>query len=124
MGAEDFVKLSINYRFDFIMTGTSPQAELIFLRSLAWSGLNNSHGIIPAGEIRSLVSLGKPATLVAELVAGGYWEPHPRGWVISQWDKWQKDFEQVQAKRGKDAKRKRDERHAERAALYGDGESA
>lgn len=117
MGAEDFVKLSIRYRVDFAQAGISPHAELLFIRGLAHCGLVNSHGIVTPDDIPGLtVRLPRPKALIAELVeAEGFWEPLPIGWRYAAWDKWQSELEAVQAKRAKDAERKRLERAARRA---------
>lgn len=112
MSSEDFVKLHVLARVDFAATGTSPAAELAFYRGLQTCGLSNTHGIVLTADLPSL----GPRRVAAELVDKGYWEPVPAGWRYRQWDKWQAELEQVQAKRARDAQRKRDERRAKREA--------
>lgn len=113
MGAEDFVKLSVRARADFALNGVSDAAELAFYRGIQWSGLNNSHGIIPRTALKEL----GPRRVADELVRYGYWDVMPQGWCFTSWDKWQAEFEAVQEKRARDAERKRNERAAARAAL-------
>ena len=119
MGAEDFVKLSVNCRSDFACTDLSEKAELAFYRGLVYCGLNNTAGNIPR---RDLEDLG-PRRVADELVAKGYWEETPKGWAYRSWDKWQGDYEQIAEKRRRDAERKREKRREERARqMYGDNE--
>lgn len=123
MGAEDFIKLSVRYRVDFAMTGTSPMAELLFIRAMAYAGLNSTGGAIPAADLPAMAAgLRKPHALADELVAGGYWQATPVGWCVRSWDKWQHDFDQVTEKRRRDAERKRVERRRKRDEQMG-GES-
>ena len=115
MGAEDFVKLSFRYRTDFSLAGASIHAELLSLRSLAFSGLTNSHGLIAPADLPGLAErLPRPRALAAELVDHDFWQTMPAGWRITNWDKWQAELEAVQAKRERDAERKRNERAAAR----------
>lgn len=111
MGAEDFVKLSFRYRADFAAAGASIHAELLFIRSMAHCGLLNSHGLIARPDLPGLTErLPRPAAVVDELVTYGFWQSMPNGWRITNWDKWQAELEAVQAKRERDAERKRAER--------------
>lgn len=118
MGAEDFVKLSVNCRADFAMTDLSEKAELAFYRGLVYCGLNSTGGVIPR---RDLVHLG-PARVADELVAKGYWQATKVGWSFRAWDKWQGDFEQIAEKRRRDAERKRDKRRQEREQRFYDND--
>ena len=122
MSAEDFVKLSVRYRVDFAHTRTSPHAELLFLRGMAYCGLNNTGGSIPEVDLPGLATgLGRRyAALAAELEAGGYWQRSDTGWCVRSWDKWQHEFDQVAEKRRRDAERKRDERRRQREQEMGD----
>jgi hypothetical protein len=117
VSAEDYIKLSVRYRVDFAMTSTSAFAELLFIRSLAYCGLNGTAGCIPATELPALAAgLKRPADLVAELIAGDYWQTMPNGWGIRQWSKWQHEYDAIQAKRVRDAQRMRDKRAADALA--------
>lgn len=115
MGAEDFVKLSVRYRADLALAGISDDAELTFVRALAYCGLNATGGLIPAGELPSIAPRRR-VKVADELVAAGFWEPLPNGWAFVAWDKWQGDFEQVAEKRRRDAERQRAKRRREREA--------
>ena len=112
MGAEDFVKLSVRYRVDMQLAGISPAAELAFLRGLAYCGLNATGGLIQTAELPNL----GPKRVADELVAGGFWDAMPHGWAYRSWDKWQAEYEQVIARRKRDADRKRAARMADREA--------
>jgi len=117
VSAEDYIKLSVRYRVDFTMTSTSALAELLFIRGLAYCGLNGTEGCIPTGELPALAAgLRRPQALAAELVAGDYWHTMPNGWGIRQWSKWQHEYDAIQAKRVRDAQRMRDKRAAEALA--------
>lgn len=117
MSVEDHIKLSVRYRVDFAMTGTSPLAELLFIRSLAYCGLNGTHGNVPAADLPTIATgLRRPTTLAAELVTGGYWHTMPTGWGVRQWDKWQAEFDAIEAKRLRDKERQRAHRQARREA--------
>ena len=115
MGAEDFVKLSVRAYIEMAQSGVSAKAELAFYRGIQYCGAGNTHGIVPAGH---LAPLG-PRSVADELVAAGFWEPMPNGWRYVAWDKWQYELEQLQAKRSKDAERKRKERRAARDTALG-----
>jgi hypothetical protein len=125
MGAEDFVKLSVRYRIDFGMTGTSPLAELLFIRGLAYCGLNDTRGLIPASELVAVAgNIRRPEQYADELVRDRYWQASKVGWCIRSWDKWQHDFDQVAEKRRRDAERKRLERQANRRESIENGGAA
>ncbi len=115
MSAEDFVKLSVRYRTDFQFTRTSPHAELLFIRGLAYCGLHNTAGAIPQPALAEIgQGLRNAGDLADELVAGDYWEPSPVGWCVRSWEKWQHEFDEVQARRVRDAERKREQRRKAR----------
>ncbi len=120
MGAEDFVKLSVRYRVDFKLAGVSPAAELAFLRSLAYCGLNGTGGLILAEDLKDL----GPKRAASELVAAGFWLEMPAGWAISRWDKWQGDFELVNQQRKAAAERQREKRRRDRMARLEEGDVA
>ncbi len=115
MSAEDYIKLSVRYRIDFTATGTSPMAELLFVRAMAYSGLCDTKGFIPRPELAAISpGLHRVDALVEELVAHDYWQPAPNGWVIRSWAKWQHEFDDLQERRIRDAQRKRDARRKAR----------
>lgn len=115
MSAEDFVKLSVRYRTDFQFTHTTAHAELLFIRGLAYCGLHNTAGAIPASALGEIGNgLPRPATLAEELVTGDYWETTPLGWCVRSWDKWQHEFDELQERRVRDAMRKREQRRKNR----------
>jgi hypothetical protein len=120
MGAEDFVKLSVNCRSDFAFTDLSEKAELAFYRGLVYCGLNNTAGNIPR---RDLPDLG-PRRVADELVAKDYWETTPTGWAYRSWDKWQGDLEIVNERRKRDAERMREWRRKKRLDKMEDGNDA
>ena len=115
MGAEDFVKLSVRAYIELAQANISVRAELAFYRGLQYCGGNNTHGVIVAGHMPIL----GPRSAADELVAAGVWQKMPNGWCFTSWDKWQTELEQLQEKRTKDAKRKREERRASRAKTLG-----
>lgn len=119
MGAEDFVKLSVNYLADFRLHSVSSSAELLFLRGLAECGLRASGGILTPADVAGLAhDLRKPPSLIAELIRAGYWQKLPTGYRYCQWDKWQGDFDLMTEKRKRDAQRKREKRRADREVQY------
>lgn len=121
MGAEDFVKLSVNCRTDFDITELSDAGELAFYRGLIYCGKNNTGGLVPR---RALKHLGPPR-VASELVDKGYWEVMPQGWAFRSWDKWQGDLEQVNEKRKRDAERMREWRRNKRQErMDGDDDAA
>ncbi len=119
MGAEDFVKLSVRYRADMALAGVSDDAELTFLRALAYCGLNATGGLVPTAELPNIAPRRR-VRVADELVAAGFWEPMPNGWAFASWEKWQGDLEQVEDKRRRDAERKRQWRREQRAGRPAD----
>ena len=115
MSAEDFVKLSVRAYIEMAQAGVSTRAELAFYRGLQYCGQGNTHGIVPTGHMPTL----GPRSAADELVAVGFWERMPNGWRYVSWDKWQYELEQLQAKREKDAARKRRDRRAQRDQTLG-----
>ena len=118
--AEDFVKVSIRTRSDFALLGISDEAELLFRRGLEHCALIGQPGILPSADVRGLLpKRAKESVVVAELLAADLWQSAPNAFIYRSWDKWQGALNQVEAKRTKDAKRKREDRAAYRAIQLG-----
>lgn len=115
MSAEDFIKLSVRAYIELAQAGVSTRAELAFYRGLQYCGQGNTHGMVATGHLPIL----GPRSAADELVRAGFWERMPNGWRYVAWDKWQGELEQLQAKRDKDARRKREERRAAREQSLG-----
>lgn len=84
-----FVPLDASYDQDpKILDLDDERAELLFIRSLAYSKRHLHDGMIHRRAIATFAPFMddvKPATLAAELVRVGLWIEHPKGWRIAAW---------------------------------------
>ena len=77
----------------------SPVAELLWLRSLGWSGHHRRDGQIPDKEVRRLAAdLGvRNGALAHELVKAKLWHRRGRGYAVHDWDHYQRTRAQIEA---------------------------
>ena len=95
-----FVKVDVFYQLDPKVMAVGPEAELMFLRGLAWSKARQTDGEVPMSAI-SFLGLGlrdDPMEIAGRLVIHGIWEATDDGYRVpfDKWSKWQVTREQVQ----------------------------
>lgn len=87
-----FVPLSVNYARDRDVRKAGPDAELLFLRGLAYARGARTDGFIPDYDLAVVaVGLRNVPRSVAQLEQAGtpgLWVRLDDGWQIRGWDKW------------------------------------
>lgn len=96
----EFVKLKTGYYRDVALLRAGEAAELLFLRSLAYAGEQETDGFIPSQALPQLVS-SRGKARAAALVREGLWEVAPDGWIIAGWDRHQVTTADLDHKRQK-----------------------
>lgn len=99
-----FVPLDVYYLRDPAIQRVGPEAELLYLRSLAHSKAVGSQGVVTAYDLAAIsVGLKGVPTKVQALVRERLWEVVEDGWRIRSWLRWNRSTdeitEQKQAKR-------------------------
>jgi hypothetical protein len=107
----EWVKLHTRYYLDRAVLRAGEAAEVLFTRSLAYAGDQESDGFIPA-EALAMLAPKKGATRAAALVREGLWDVVDGGWQIPGWIKHQVTVERLEQKR--EAGRTRVARHRAR----------
>ena len=104
-----YVPLDVDYLDDEKFDKLSPEAELLYLRSLCLCKRRASDGHIAAGQLRRLSDRLEydPEDLASELVAVRLWhEAEGGGWVVSAYLKHNPSQADIEERRRKDAERK------------------
>ena len=91
-----YVPLDVNYARDPRIRLAGPNAELLYIRGLAYAKQSGTDGAIPRYDL-PIVSVGLKGvkTAVAMLVHHGLWEEFPEGWLIRSWQKWNLTQQQI-----------------------------
>ena len=109
----DWVKLDTRYYMDPKIVGLPVDAEVLFLRGLAYCGDQETKGFIPEAVVPQLARNRRPATTVKALVDAGLWKrakgPHG-GYLMPAWSTWQDQLDVLAARRQADRDRKRRKR--------------
>lgn len=121
----EWVKLSTRYYLDPAVAGLpDADAELLFVRALAYAGAEETGGFIPEAVIPSLCRRRRWRPLAEAIAASSLWAPgrddlcRP-GYQVSRWQDWQEELEALARRRASDRDRKRRER--ERRAVDNQG---
>ena len=107
----DWVKLSTSYDTDAAIMRAGEAAEVLFTRSLAYCGREETGGFIPDGMPERLCPKGARArvkALVSEQLLVR--DDERRGWWVRSWGAWQSELDSLAARRRADRERKRRER--------------
>lgn len=107
----DWVKLSTSYDTDAAIMRAGEAAEVLFTRSLAYCGREETAGFIPDGMPERLCPKNARARVKA-LVAEQLWvrDDERHGWWVRSWGAWQSELDALAARRRADRDRKRRER--------------
>lgn len=115
----EWVKLSASYYRDPKVMALDADAELLFVRGLAYAGEQETHGFVPESVLQALSRTRKYAKNVADLERQGLWEKASSGWRIVRWDDYQHELELLSVRRAKDRERQRRKRATERSVVAG-----
>lgn len=107
----EWVKLSTSYDTDAAIMRAGEAAEVLFTRSLAYCGREETGGFIPDGMPARLCPKGAAAR-VKSLVSERLWvrDDEQHGWRIRSWESWQSELDLLAERRRADRERKRRER--------------
>lgn len=94
-----WAKLYRNYLDDPDLMEAGIEAELLFVRSLAWAKDENTGFIHRGSLIRLGLGLSNPNQSAEALVACGIWSVTDNGWLLSNWSEYQFDSADVDKKR-------------------------
>lgn len=125
----DWVKLATRYYLDpAVASLPDADTELLFIRSLAYSGAEETRGFIPEVIVPSLIRRRRYGAAVEALVARSLWVPctgdrGQPGYRIRRWEDWQEELDSLAQRRANDRERKRRQRQAGRESGQEDGMS-
>lgn len=103
-----YAPLSATYYYDDELALAGENAELLFVRGLAFSAQVMNDGFISDIQLVRQVGVGMADAVdrAAALVEHGLWERVDGGYVVRSWLRWNKSAEEVGRYRAKDAARK------------------
>lgn len=106
-----YAVLSARYFFDDAIGDAGEEAEVLFLRGLAFSAGEQSDGFMTERQVAHVVGMGLEGTpeRAKALVETGLWVPDEqrRGYFIRSWLKWNRSADEIESYRERDAARKR-----------------
>ena len=114
-----YVPLDVNYVSDEGIRRAGPDAELLFVRGLAYAKRTKSDGFLPDYDLPVIaVGLYGVEASIKALVSWELWEEEDDGWRIRSWDRWNPpgEEEERERKRALAAARKRRQRERQAAA--------
>jgi hypothetical protein len=99
-----FVPLDVNYLRDPRIRRAGPDAELLYVRSLAYAKGGDTDGVVYDYDLDVIaVGLTRVKARVDALVREGAWEVCDGGWFITAWFKWNPPVEALRDKRRRQA---------------------
>lgn len=100
-----YVPLDANYLRDPRIRRAGPDAELLYIRSLAYAKSGETDGMVYEFDLDAIaVGLNKVQARVAALIREKAWEERDEGWFICGWFNWNESVAKL-----RDQKRKRAE---------------
>lgn len=110
-----YVPLDVNYARDRAIAAAGEEAELLYLRALAYCKGTFSEGFVPDHEVDEIAKrLKRVPQRIAALVREELWSVTDGGWLIRNWNRWNESSEEVQAKREREAERQRRKRERDK----------
>lgn len=111
----EWFKLAANYADDPKIVAAGEQAELLFVRALAYCAREETAGHVSKNLVKRLASsnANRRANM---LVKVGLWVEVEDGYQIKRWADWQSELDALAARRQADRERKRAQREREAAA--------
>lgn len=117
-----YVPLDVNFLRDPRIRRAGPDAELLYLRSLAYSKGGETDGFVHDYDLEVIaVGLKNVQRRVDALVREKAWEPREGGWFICGWFKWNKATDKLREekrKRAEGAAKTNHGKHIERGVAY------
>ena len=112
-----YVPLDANYMRDPRIRRAGPDAELLYIRSLAYAKGGETDGFVHAYDLQVIaVGLRNTTSRVAALVAEKAWEEREGGWFIRGWFNWNDPVDKLREqkrKRAEGAAKTNHKRHVE-----------
>lgn len=97
-----YVPLDMNYVRDPKIRRAGPDAELLFIRGLAYCKSGSTEGFIGAYDLDVVaIGLNKVPARVAALVREELWIQTDGGWVVKAWGRWNMSSEQIASEKAK-----------------------
>lgn len=120
-----YVPLDANYLRDPRIRRAGPDAELLYLRALAYAKAGETDGIVYDFDL-DVVATGLKSTQarVNALVRVELWEVRPEGWFITGWFKWNDPVDKLREqkrKRAEGAAKTNHKRHTDSGHLFVSG---
>ena len=111
----DWVKLATRYYLDpAVVALPDADAEMLFVRGLAYAGAEATGGFIHRNVVSSLSRRRRYEASAEAVVACGLWLPSNGGYQIARWEEWQAELDALARRRSADRDRKRRKRAQER----------
>ena len=86
---DEFVPLHVHYRRDRAIRKAGPDAELLFIRALAFARANRTGGMIEDFDLDEIgAGLNDPTASATALVDVNLWLTSGTGWIIRSFEKW------------------------------------
>lgn len=103
-----YAPLSATYAHDDAIIEAGEQAELLYVRGLAFCAASESDGFITKAQLKRFVGAGMDNVMdrAERLVEVGLWEEDGGGYVVRAWLKWNASAEELGRARRKDRERK------------------
>lgn len=99
-----YVPLDANYLRDPRIRRAGPDAELLYLRGLAYAKAGETDGMVYEFDLDIVaVSLNKVPNRVAALVREKAWEEREEGWFICGWFNWNDPVDKLREQKRKRA---------------------
>lgn len=99
-----FVPLDVNYMRDPRIRRAGPDAELLYIRSLAYAKGGETDGFVHDYDLDVIgVGLNRVQARVDALVREGAWEERDGGWFITGWFKWNRSTDDLREKKRRQA---------------------
>lgn len=95
-----YVPLDVNYLRDPKIRKAGSDAEVLFVRSLAYAKGGETDGIVHEFDLPVIsVGLTRVAQRVKKLTESGLWTPIDGGWLISGWANWNESTAQLRKRK-------------------------
>lgn len=103
-----YAKLLANYAADDAIIAAGEQAELLFVRALAFCATSDSDGFVTESQVNRYIGAGMKSLSrrVDALLTHGLWEKADGGYVVRSWTKIHETAEEKGRARRKDRERK------------------
>lgn len=116
-----YVPLDVNYISDADIRRAGPDAELLFVRGLAYCKRSSPDGLVPDFDLEIVgVGLKSVEKRAATLVQHGLWVEVEGGWQVRSWSRWNETSKDLEAKRERARQRQADKRDRDKHSSHSD----